>query len=143
MFCFKYLDSFVCANSSLSSSSSNRLLLGVVLVLVRPEGALALAFIPPELVSDVFVAPNHWSCRKKTTKTNRHCMYQYLIRKKLNKRDSVFWMSFTSSSLKRELETALLVCMGEVLDELTFGLDLTAEAKRSCKKEPDSMNKMY
>lgn len=52
-------------------------------------------------------------------------------------------MSFTSSSLKRELETALLVCMGEVLDELAFGLDLTAEAKRSCKKEPDSMNKMY
>lgn len=70
-------------------------------------------------------------------------MYQYLIRKKLNKRDSVFWMSFTSSSLKRELETALLVCMGEVLDELAFGLDLTAEAKRSCKNEPDYMNKMY
>lgn len=39
----------------------------------------------------------------------------------------------TSSSLNRELDTALVGCSVEALAWLLFVLDLTAVAKRSCK----------
>lgn len=65
----KYLDTFVGAKRSSSSSSlSNKLLFLDVLVLGRLDGALVLVFIPPDLGSGLtclLCELIHWSCQSR------------------------------------------------------------------------------
>lgn len=128
----EYLVSLWGANRS--SSASSKRLLWDVLALGRPEGALALGFIPPVLTSG-FPALLLELC---------HCSYYLDIQ--------VIWGSglvycikcrcsllkcsvcpCTSSSLKREPEAALLGWGVAALAWLLLGFEFTADAKRSCK----------
>lgn len=79
----KYLDSFVWANRS-SSSSSKRLLLWDFLALGRLEGALTLGFIPPVLTSGfpaLLFELTHWSCHSNIQENNAsYCtVHQILV----------------------------------------------------------------